>query len=151
MDDLLSNTHSHDHDHPMDESHTWMVTLAEPSVKSIDDWAELKCRHIGKDGCWATVLIHEQLPQFDGWSVRFDDQSQQALSLWRRYAFSNFEGVKLALNEVVRLADQHDHHPDVQFSYGFIEVSWNTHSAGGLSNNDWICAAHLHKALKHLG
>lgn len=141
----------HEHDHPDDESAHWMVTLSEPSVRELTDWAELKCRHIGPDGRWSTELIHQQLTKFDGWSVRFDAQSQQASSLWKRYTFSNFEGVKLALNTVVRLADQHDHHPEVHFCYNFLETSWSTHSAGGLSNNDWICAAHLHKALKHIG
>lgn len=146
-----SHTHDHDHDNWVDDSAHWMVTLAEPTVREFHDWAELKCRHIGAEGCWSAELIHSQLVKFDGWSVKFDAHNQQAVCLWRRYTFNNFEGVKLALKALTRLADQHDHHPEAHFSYGHLEVSWNTHSAGGLSNNDWICAAHLHKALKHIG
>ncbi len=46
------------------------------------------------------------------------------------------------------LAREQDHHPQVQFGYNTLSVEFSTHSAGGISNNDWICAALLEAALE---
>lgn len=159
--------HAHHHAHPLElESPHWMVTLAAPEIRSAKDWAGLRCCPIQPDGLWPTALSQEQLVQFPGWSLRFpaqgiaarggapltlNAQATQASGLWRRYTFHNFEGVKMALEALTVLADLHDHHPEAQFAYAHLEVCWSTHSAGGISNNDWICAAHLDQALKHIG
>jgi 4a-hydroxytetrahydrobiopterin dehydratase len=34
-----------------------------------------------------------------------------------------------------------DHHPDVSMGYNRVVVRFNTHSVGGVSINDFICAA----------
>jgi len=34
-----------------------------------------------------------------------------------------------------------DHHPDLRVGYDRCEVSFSTHSAGGVTENDFICAA----------
>lgn len=73
-----------------------------------------------------------------------------AQSLWRRWQPGNFNTVKQIVNAVCQLADQADHHPDVKFSYGYVEVYWSTHSAGGVSDNDWICAAKLDQMITGL-
>lgn len=119
-------------------------------VRTAPEWADLKCKHIGPEGCWSQDLVAEQLPAFEGWQVRFDAKGKNPM-LARRYTFSNFEGVKLALNAVIELADTQDHHPDASFGYNYLELAWATHSAGGLSDNDWICAARADQALKFLG
>jgi 4a-hydroxytetrahydrobiopterin dehydratase len=34
-----------------------------------------------------------------------------------------------------------DHHPDLEVGYGYCRMTYNTHAIGGLSHNDFICAA----------
>lgn len=77
-------------------------------------------------------------------------QGGVAQSLWRRWQPGTFNAVKQIVNAVCQLADQEDHHPDVKFSYGYVEVHWSTHSAGGVSDNDWICAAKLDQLITGL-
>lgn len=45
------------------------------------------------------------------------------------------------VNAVAWIAIQEDHHPDVSFGYKTATVSFETHAIGGLSENDFICAA----------
>ena len=45
------------------------------------------------------------------------------------------------VNAVAWIAHREDHHPDLLVSYNRCTVRFNTHSVGGLSINDFICAA----------
>lgn len=61
----------------------------------------------------------------------------------RRFEFDNFHQTMAFVNAVAWVAHQQDHHPDVQLSYGHCTVRFSTHSVGGLSINDFICAARI--------
>ena len=57
-------------------------------------------------------------------------------TLVRRYKFRDFDA---ALDFVVRLAaiaNRLDHHPDLGVGWGYCEVSYTTHDAGGLTQLD---------------
>jgi 4a-hydroxytetrahydrobiopterin dehydratase len=45
------------------------------------------------------------------------------------------------VNAVAYVADREDHHPDLEVGYDHCRITWSTHSIGGLSENDFICAA----------
>ena len=47
------------------------------------------------------------------------------------------------VNALAWIAHQTDHHPDLQVGYNRCNVTFSTHSIGGLSDNDFICAARL--------
>jgi len=47
------------------------------------------------------------------------------------------------VNAVAWLAQREDHHPDLHLGWGWCNVRWTTHSVGGLSMNDFICAAQV--------
>jgi 4a-hydroxytetrahydrobiopterin dehydratase len=49
---------------------------------------------------------------------------------------------------VAWIAHQEDHHPDITFGYKTARVSYSTHAVGGLSENDFICAAKIDRLLK---
>lgn len=120
-------------------------------VRPASDWLHVSCRHCGRDEAWSLEQAQVQLGEFEGWSLEVGNKDGQPSQLWKRYEFANFEGVKLALHGVMHLADDEDHHPEASFSYNWLEVSWSTHSAGGISDNDWACAAKLDDALRHVG
>ncbi len=46
-------------------------------------------------------------------------------------------------NAAAFLAEREGHHPDISFGWGWCEVTFWTHTVGGLSDNDFICAAKL--------
>ncbi|MEK9775122.1 MAG: 4a-hydroxytetrahydrobiopterin dehydratase [Quisquiliibacterium sp.] len=59
----------------------------------------------------------------------------------RRFGFANYQGTMAFVNAVAGLADREDHHPEMLVGYNRCTVSWSTHSVGGVSINDFICAA----------
>jgi 4a-hydroxytetrahydrobiopterin dehydratase len=62
------------------------------------------------------------------------------------YAFKNYYQTIAFVNVIAQIAHQQDHHPDLTISYNRCTVSYSTHSVGGLSINDFICAAKINAA-----
>jgi len=71
-----------------------------------------------------------------GWRVADDGKS-----LRRSYGFANFYETMAFVNAVAWIANAEDHHPDLEVGYDYCRVTFATHSIGGLSENDFICAA----------
>lgn len=44
---------------------------------------------------------------------------------------------------IAALAEREDHHPELEVGYGKVLVSYSTHDVGGLSRNDFVCAARV--------
>ncbi len=59
----------------------------------------------------------------------------------RTFTFKNFLRTMSFVNAVAWVANLEDHHPDMEVSYKTCKVRFSTHSIGGLSTNDFICAA----------
>ncbi len=62
------------------------------------------------------------------------------------YGFKDFVSALAFVNAVGALAHAHDHHPDVQLSWGKVKVYWSTHDTGGLSDFDLKLAGLCDKA-----
>jgi 4a-hydroxytetrahydrobiopterin dehydratase len=61
----------------------------------------------------------------------------------KEYSFKNFYETIAFVNALAYIANQEDHHPDLAVSYNKCKVSFSTHDAGGLTENDFICAARV--------
>lgn len=61
--------------------------------------------------------------------------------IFRRFEFKNFYQTVAFVNAVAWIAHREDHHPGMEVSYRFCTVRYSTHAVGGLSENDFICAA----------
>ena len=59
----------------------------------------------------------------------------------KRFEFKNYYQAMAFVNAVAWIAHSEDHHPDLEVSYRFCRVRYLTHAVGGLSENDFICAA----------
>jgi 4a-hydroxytetrahydrobiopterin dehydratase len=59
----------------------------------------------------------------------------------RRFEFKNFYQTMAFVNAVAWVAHGENHHPDLEVSYRICRVRYTTHAVGGLSENDFICAA----------
>nr|WP_315260361.1 4a-hydroxytetrahydrobiopterin dehydratase [uncultured Duganella sp.] len=69
-----------------------------------------------------------------GWAI---DQGR----LVRSYTFKNYYHTMAFVNALAYLSHNEDHHPEMTVSYNTCIVRYDTHSAHGLSHNDFICAA----------
>jgi 4a-hydroxytetrahydrobiopterin dehydratase len=67
--------------------------------------------------------------------------SADAKNLQREWKFRNFFHTMSFVNAVAHIANAEDHHPDLEIGYGMCRMKFTTHAIGGLSENDFICAA----------
>ncbi len=61
----------------------------------------------------------------------------------KSFTFPDYETTLAFVNAVARIAQEQDHHPDIAFGYNRCRVAYSTHSVGGISLNDLICAAKI--------
>ena len=66
--------------------------------------------------------------------------SDDVTHIVREFKFSNYTKTISFVNAVAWIAEAEDHHPDLVVKYGSCRVKYSTHSIGGLSENDFICA-----------
>jgi 4a-hydroxytetrahydrobiopterin dehydratase len=59
----------------------------------------------------------------------------------RSFRFRDFSDTMAFVNAVAWVAHREDHHPDLEVGYSNVRVTYWTHAIGGLSENDFICAA----------
>jgi 4a-hydroxytetrahydrobiopterin dehydratase len=69
-------------------------------------------------------------------------------SIIRTFRFKDYYNTMAFVNVVAMVAHQQDHHPDMTLTYNTCRVEFSTHSVGGLSLNDFICAAKVDGILK---
>lgn len=80
-----------------------------------------------------TRLLAAEVP---GWKV-----DGQRLS--RDFTFPDFVSALAFVNKVGDVAESENHHPDIALTWGKVGVSTWTHSANGLSENDFVLAAKI--------
>ncbi len=67
--------------------------------------------------------------------------SDDGKKLQRAFKFRDFYRTMSFVNAVAHVANAEDHHPDLEVGYDYCRMTFSTHSIGGLSHNDFICAA----------
>jgi len=80
------------------------------------------------------------------WALAADGKS-----ISREFRFPAFSRTIGFVNAVAWIATVEGHHPDLQVSYGRCHVSYTTHAIGGLSQNDFICAAKIDRLVESQG
>lgn len=73
-----------------------------------------------------------------GWRLGDGDKS-----IHREYTFKNFYHTMSFVNALAHIANREDHHPDLEVGYNYCRIKFTTHAIGGLSENDFICAAKI--------
>jgi 4a-hydroxytetrahydrobiopterin dehydratase len=86
----------------------------------------------------AATLIQQLDPEW-----QLDAQGQ---SISYSYSFKNYYQTIAFVNVIAQIAHQQDHHPELIVSYNRCTVNYSTHKVGGLSINDFICAAKINAA-----
>jgi 4a-hydroxytetrahydrobiopterin dehydratase len=80
--------------------------------------------------------IRELLPQVPGWELVEDGRA-----IRRTFRFEDYHRTMAFVNALAWVAHREDHHPDLGVHYDRVVVRYSTHDVGGLSENDFICAA----------
>jgi 4a-hydroxytetrahydrobiopterin dehydratase len=66
--------------------------------------------------------------------------------LRKEFRFPDFASALAFVNRAGAVAEAENHHPDLHLSWGKVLVETWTHSAGGLTGNDFILAAKIEQA-----
>lgn len=80
--------------------------------------------------------VTDMMRQVPGWT-----RSGNAIA--RTYRFSNYHETMAFVNATAWISHREDHHPDLAVGYNQCTVTYITHAIGGLSENDFICAAKI--------
>jgi 4a-hydroxytetrahydrobiopterin dehydratase len=62
----------------------------------------------------------------------------------KTYKHEDFQNAVVFVNQVAKIAEEANHHPDIFIhNYNNVTISLTTHSAGGLSESDFLVAAKI--------
>ena len=79
-----------------------------------------------------------------GWRLSIDNRN-----ITKDFKFKNHYEVISAINLIAWVSHKEDHHPEITFGYSNLSIKFFTYAIDGLSENDFICAAKIDKAMKY--
>jgi 4a-hydroxytetrahydrobiopterin dehydratase len=89
----------------------------------------------GKEHRLTEARLRELLPEVPEWDLVEDGHA-----ISRTFRFDDYHRTMAFVNALA-FAHREDHHPDLGVHYDRCVVRYSTHDVGGLSENDFICAA----------
>ena len=65
---------------------------------------------------------------------------KQSVEIQRTYEFKDFAAAMEFVNKVARVAEEADHHPDIDIRWNKVKLALATHSEGGMTQKDFDLA-----------
>lgn len=84
--------------------------------------------------------IEQRLDELGDWE-REGDEMQKV------FEFDDFTAAIKFVNDVAKLAERYDHHPDIDIRYNKVRLSLSTHSEGGLTSLDFDLAGEIEQSI----
>ncbi len=82
------------------------------------------------------IEIQRRLGSLPGWSRKGD-------VLTKTYQFRDFTGAMELVNNIARVAERANHHPDIDIRYNKVTCALTTHDAGGITKKDLDLATEI--------
>ena len=77
----------------------------------------------------------------EGWLQEHTAWEREASgAVVRTYTFPTFPAAIAFVVKLAALAEEHNHHPDIDIRWAKVRVLWTTHDAGGLTRLDLVLA-----------
>jgi len=90
-------------------------------------------------------LIPEQ--DLEQWMKKVPEWELEDDCICRSFEFDSYmEGIDF-VNGIAELAEEADHHPDMEVSYGMVDVTLTTHDLKGLTEQDFLLAQKIDQML----
>lgn len=103
---------------------------------------EQHCKPLGPQHALERTAADALLARLEpGW--RIEPAAPGVPQLVREFRFPDFRATMRFVNALADVANAEDHHPDLEVGYARCLVRYATHSARGLTRNDFICAARI--------
>jgi 4a-hydroxytetrahydrobiopterin dehydratase len=98
--------------------------------------ADMHCAPGGQVKALSDVGVTEHLKKLEGWALANQE-------IRKTFTFKNYYETMAFVNASAFVSHREDHHPDMGVHYNRCVVAYSTHDAGGITLNDFICAAKL--------
>jgi 4a-hydroxytetrahydrobiopterin dehydratase len=98
--------------------------------------SEMKCSAGGQAKALSDTEIAAHLANLFDWQVEKNE-------IIKTFTFKNYHETMAFVNASAWISHLEDHHPDIGLHYNRCVVHFSTHDAGGITLNDFICAAKL--------
>lgn len=93
-------------------------------------------------GLLPEATLTEALSGLTGWAL-----VENGTALECRLTTKSFLRAQALAGLAGGIGEMANHHPDIAYGWGYCTVRFTTHSAGGVTMNDLICAARLNSLL----
>ena len=111
---------------------------------TLAELAAARCKALkGPQHALARAQIDSMLPELPGWKLGPD-----GADLRKDFKFRDFVQALGFVNALGWIAERENHHPDLELGWGRCRVRFSTHDVGGISLNDFICAAKTEALIK---
>jgi 4a-hydroxytetrahydrobiopterin dehydratase len=105
--------------------------------------SERSCQQLkGPENLLSAPQCQQYLEQVTGWQL-----AEQGQAIRKIVHFEDYYRTMAFVNALAFIAHREDHHPDLGVHYNRCEIRFSTHDVGGLSLNDFICAAKVDRLL----
>jgi len=98
------------------------------------DLATRRCQPMEGQPAMTPAEVASHLADAPGWTLAGG-------AIEKRYTFADYHHTIAFVNALAWIANAEDHHPALHVAYGSCTVRFDTHAVGGISLNDFICAA----------
>jgi 4a-hydroxytetrahydrobiopterin dehydratase len=106
-------------------------------MTSLDQLAAQSCQpRRGAEHRLHRPQVQERLASLPGWEL-----AEDGAAIRKTYRFEDYYRTLAFVNALAFVAHREDHHPDLSVHYDRCVVRYSTHDVGGLSENDFVCAA----------
>ena len=82
--------------------------------------------------------IKQKLQDITNWNI-----SEDNLFLICEYKFKNWLEVMDFIKKISKIAENLNHHPNINFTYGFCKIKTQTHDVGGITQLDFELATKI--------
>lgn len=104
-------------------------------MSSHDDLGNETCKPCaGGTAMLTEAACQDYLTSLKGWVLA-------GTAIEKSYSFRNHYEAMAFVNAVAWVSHRQNHHPEITIGYADVRVRYWTHVAGGLTENDFICAA----------
>jgi 4a-hydroxytetrahydrobiopterin dehydratase len=102
-------------------------------IKTFEDLFAAHCKPLEGDAM-KDAAVRAQLAELPKWA-------SDGKRIHRTFKFADYWETMAFVNALAYVVHREDHHPELVVGYDRVDVRFDTHSVGGISLNDFICAA----------
>jgi 4a-hydroxytetrahydrobiopterin dehydratase len=93
-----------------------------------------------KETCPSLVLEDGEVSELLGSLKSWQLNQGEPKSISKEFKFKNFLEAYNFVDQIVEIAELMNHHPNIEFTWGYVKITYWTHNASGLTEMDFQAA-----------